>query len=63
MGLGGTLMIFLWHNTKTSTGPERKICNVYGLQSKTSSTMDLVDMLWTCSRNSLTLLLPNTLQT
>lgn len=56
-------MIFLWHNTKTSTGPQGMIFNVYGLQFKTSSTMDSVDMLWTCSRNSLTLLLLNTLQT
>jgi hypothetical protein len=63
MGQRETSVIFLWHNIKISTGPQEKLCNVYGLQFNTSSTMDTVDMLWTHSRNSLTLLLCNTLQT
>jgi hypothetical protein len=45
MGLGGTLVIFLCHNIKISTGPQEKFCNVYGLQFNTSSTMDTVDMI------------------
>jgi len=44
-GTGRNTVIFLWHNIKISTGPQEKFCNVYGLQFKTSSTMDMVDML------------------
>lgn len=37
IGLGGTSVIFLWHNIKISTGPQKKFCNVYGLQFNTTA--------------------------